>query len=253
MSLSNPRVSRILNNVKKSTIGIMQAGQIPISVFPFWYNNVHLSRKNYRPFLQQWREDADFIGVWKRVKFDTIAFDDTAYILFSLARMACTRPGEIWECGVYKGGTATLLATARDCVEGQHTIRLFDTFQGMPERRPETDSYEIGSFGDTSLDKVKLKLYNYKNISFHQGFIPNTFAGLQDKSICFAHVDVDQFETTRQCCRFIFQRLTTGGIMIIDDYGRPGTVGARLGADEVLSMLNIRPLVLSTGQGIIIK
>jgi hypothetical protein len=41
--------------------------------------------------------------------------------------------------------------------------------------------------------------------------------------------------------------------MIIDDYGRPGTVGARLGADEVLSMPNIRPLVLSTGQGIIIK
>jgi hypothetical protein len=77
MSFRNPRVSRILNNIKKSTIGIMQAGQIPISVFPFWYNNVHLSRNSYRPFLQQWPEDADFIGVWKRVKFDTIAIDET--------------------------------------------------------------------------------------------------------------------------------------------------------------------------------
>jgi O-methyltransferase len=253
MNFANPPGSRILSSIKKLTIGLMQAGQIPISVFPFWYNNVHLSRNHYRPFLQQWREDTDFIGAWKKVKFDTIAFDDTAYILFSLARMACTHPGEIWECGVYKGGTATLLATARDCVKGQHTIRLFDTFQGMPERRVETDRYEIGSFGDTSLDKVKSRLSSYRDISFHQGFIPNTFADLQDRSICFGHVDVDQFETTRQCCIFIFQRLTTGGIMIIDDYGRPGTVGARLGADEALRMLNVRPLVLSTGQGVIIR
>jgi O-methyltransferase len=245
--------ARIIENFKRLTIGLMQAGQIPISVFPFWYSNVRSSKNNYRPFLQQWREDIDFIAVWNKIKLETAGFDDTAYILFSLARMACSHPGEIWECGVYKGGTATLLAAARDCVKGQHTIRLFDTFQGMPEQRPEMDSYKIGSFKDTSLKRVKSNLSGYMNISFHQGFIPDTFAGLQDASICFAHVDVDQFEATRQCCKFIWQRLTSGGIMIIDDYGRPGTVGARLGADDILGTLNITPLVLSTGQGIIIK
>ena len=183
-------------------------------------------------------------------------FEDTAYMLFSLARLASAHPGEIWECGVYRGATAKLLAGTRTCdgsCDKGRTIRLFDTFSGMPERRPETDSFKIGSLGDTSLDRVRAKLEPYENIVFHPGFIPDTFAGLENSIISFAHIDVDQYETTKQCCKFIFPRLSDGGVMVIDDYGRPSTIGARFGADEYFSPLKIKPVALSTGQAIIIK
>ncbi len=246
----------IRNEIAKLVVRIMQAAQIPISISPFWYRNVRANRRNYRPFLQPWREDASFIDIWREEEGDTLMFEDTAYMLFSLARLASTHPGEIWECGVYRGATAKLLAGTRTCdgsCDKGRTIRLFDTFSGMPERRPETDSFKIGSLGDTSLDRVRAKLEPYENIVFHPGFIPDTFAGLENSIISFAHIDVDQYETTKQCCKFIFPRLSDGGVMVIDDYGRPSTIGARFGADEYFSPLKIKPVALSTGQAIIIK
>lgn len=183
-------------------------------------------------------------------------FEDSAYLLFGLARLAAARAGEIWECGVYRGSTSKLLAASRRAqgATGElPALRLFDTFCGMPESRPETDSFRIGSLADTNLDLVKAKLENDRNVVFHPGFIPDTFAGLERSLISFAHIDVDQYETTKQCCKFIFPRLAEGGIMVIDDYGRPGTIGARKGADEFFHPLNILPLALHTGQALIMK
>ena len=79
------------------------------------------------------------------------------------------------------------------------------------------------------------------------------FVGLEDRLIGFAHIDVDQYATTKACCRFIFQRLVAGGIMVIDDYGRPSTFGARLGAEECFREFGLKPVVFSTGQAMIMR
>jgi O-methyltransferase len=244
------------NKLVAAVVGLMQATQIPISIFPFWYRNIRSNRDHYRPFYQPWREDAVFRRVWQEVKDDTTSLEETAYILFSLSRLAVPRGGEIWECGVYKGATAKLLAEARNPSganqqEGQ-TLRLFDTFSGVPERRPALDGYKLGSLGDTSLDRVQARLRDYRNIDFRPGLIPSTFAGLEKSTIAFAHIDVVQFETTRTCCEFIFPRLRPGGIIVFDDYGRPKTIGSRLAVDEYFGALNLKPVVLNTGQAIII-
>lgn len=231
-------------------IGLMQALQIPISVYPFWYRQVRSGRNHYRPFFEPWLEDERFRSIWPRVQEASTSLDDTAYLLFSFARMAAVRQGEIWECGVYKGATAKLLAAACD---PKQTIRLFDTFSGMPEQRPEMDSHKIGSLGDTSVESVKALLAGHDNIDYRAGFIPRTFEGLENSVIAFAHIDVDQYETSKECCRFIFPRLVPGGIVVVDDYGRPGTPGSKLAVDEYLATINLKPAVLSTGQAVIIR
>jgi O-methyltransferase len=235
-------------------IGAMQGFRIPISAVPFSYRNVDTERNHYRPFFQPWRGDAKFLELWNNQQSGMLV--ETAYFLFSLAKMGTAHPGEIWECGVYRGATARLLIEARDqcpAPNGPRSIRLFDTFSGMPESRPQMDSYAIGSFKDTSLDIVKKKFAPFQDIYFHPGFLPDTFVGLEQTIISFAHIDVDQYESTMKCCEFIFPRLTVGGILVIDDYGRPSTVGARFGADAFFQKYNIKPVVLHTGQGIIIK
>lgn len=229
---------------------------MPISISPFWYRTLRENRRNYRPFLQQWDEEAEFSRIWREEDRDCLVFEDAAYMLFALARQASRTPGEIWECGVYRGATARLLAFARGqgkTGEPAQTLRLFDTFSGMPEKHAEFDSFKVGSLGDTSLDRVKSKLQPYDNVAFHPGLIPNTFSGLEDSIISLAHIDVDQYETTKQCCKFIFPRMRPGGVMVIDDYGRPGTVGARFGADEYFAALGIKPVVLNTGQAVVLK
>lgn len=234
----------------------MQAAQVPVSISPFWYRTLRKNRGNYRPFLQLWDEDLEFSKIWRDEDQDCLVFEDAAYALFSLARLAARSSGEIWECGVYRGATARLLAAARDQANRgspAQAMRLFDTFSGMPEKHEEFDSFKVGSLGDTSLDFVRSKLQPYANVDFHPGLIPETFSGLEKSVISMAHIDVDQYETTKQCCTFIYPRLRDGGVMIIDDYGRPGTVGARLGADEYFQPLAIQPVVLNTGQAFVLK
>ncbi len=236
--------------IARLTIGLMQAFDIPISVNPFWYRTLRSGRNLYRPFYQPWRDDAGFKAIWQRVQRESTSHMDTAHLLFSLARMASVKPGEIWECGVYRGATAALLSGS--CGPKQ-TLRLFDTFAGMPEARPEMDSYKVGSLADTSIERVKAIVGGHENVQYHAGFIPDTFKGLENSSIAFAHIDVDQYETTKACCEFIFPRLATGGIIVIDDYGRPGTPGAKIGADEYFATAGVTPVVLSTGQAMIVK
>lgn len=64
--------------------------------------------------------------------------------------------GEFWECGVYRGGTAALLARVLESGEqpGSRRLRLFDTFTGLPEPDPQRDLHRKGDFSDTSVERV---------------------------------------------------------------------------------------------------
>lgn len=133
--------------------------------------------------------------------------------------------GEVWECGVYKGGSAKALSSL-----GRVT-RLFDTFIGMPDSSDKDNYHKRGDFGDISYDDT---INNLKapNVHIYPGFIPNTFAGLENKKIGFAHVDVDIYQSILDCCKFITPRLKVGGIIIFDDYGLPSCAGVKIACDE---------------------
>jgi hypothetical protein len=86
--------------------------------------------------------------------------------------------GEVWEAGVFKGVTALLLANAiRHYGPESAKLRLFDSFEGMPEADAERDFHKKGNFSDTSLEGVRDLVGDGLDISYQQGFIPDTFAG----------------------------------------------------------------------------
>lgn len=127
--------------------------------------------------------------------------------------------GDFWECGIYKGGSAFMLGEVI-CQSGvPRALHLFDTFEGLPPTGPEDDiSLVPGQFDRTSLKQVQEDLAAYDFAVFHKGLIPETFAGLEDHSILFAHVDVDLYQSTKDCLEFIFPRLIHGGVILVDDY-----------------------------------
>ncbi len=138
--------------------------------------------------------------------------------------------GEIWECGVYQGGSASRILEA---VGYTRTIRLFDTFDGGIPIAGPLDNHRVGDFAITPEDGERLEQYfaPHDNVSLHRGFIPSTFAGLEDSRIALAHLDVDVFDTYQACLEFIYPRLTPGGFIVLDDYGAPSCPGATLAAD----------------------
>ena len=161
--------------------------------------------------------------------------------------------GEIWELGVFQGESAAFLASlSASC---GRTLRLFDTFEGMPETDPVLDRFHKGGdFSDTSLQRVRDRVLPINpDVQFCPGFVPDTFAGYENATISFAHVDLDIYHPIKASCEFIFPRMPVGGAMIFDDYGWASCPGARQAVDEYFEHRPEIVFSLPTAQALVIK
>jgi O-methyltransferase len=183
---------------------------------------------------------------------------DKCYMLYQLARRSQQLPGDMAECGVYKGETAQLLAwiLASGNAEASR-LHLFDTFAGMPKTCiPDRDYHKPGDFSDTSLGEVQKRLGRHASLCvFHPGVIPKTFAEVADVAqYSFVHVDVDIYPAVRDCCQWFWPRLTPGGVMVFNVYGLyPYRFAERVAVDEFFAKHIEQPIVLPTGQAIVMK
>lgn len=218
----------------------------------------------YRPFntetvsvFSPWLGYGAFSARYREIQAHTLVSPDRCHVLCSLATQAKSLDGHWYECGVFRGGTAMMLA--RLLVEGldgsEKKLHLFDTFEGMPETDKDFDLHSNGDFASCSVDQVKQRIKRIApNASeIHQGFIPDTFSGLESHRISFAHIDVDILRSILDCCEFIYPRLESGGFMIFDDYGFKSCPGARKAVDEFFSDKPEFPLILPTGQAVVFK
>ena len=208
----------------------------------------------YQPLFSPWSGFGDFANYRALAEPYTLVSPDRLYVLYSLALNAIHLPGNFWECGVYKGGTARMLAALLAAHAHPATkLHLFDTFSGMPETDAKLDLHKKGDFSDTSLEAVRRAVGTPERVEFHPGWIPDTFRQAPNVPVAFAHVDVDIYQSIRDCCHFIYPRLAIGAPLIFDDYGFPSCPGARKAVDEFFADKAETPLVLPTGQAIVFR
>ena len=212
----------------------------------------------YRPVFSPWLGYGEFSAFYQEARPFTLVSADRCYILFSLALQSLHLDGHWYEAGVYKGGTAAMLTKILNEKGGtkQKELHLFDSFEGMPETAG-IDLVQKGNFNDTSLEEVESRIDsaapNFRKVSFHKGFVPLTFRGLESHRISFANIDVDIYQAVKDCCDFIYPRLQNGGIMVFDDYGFQTCPGARKAVDEFFLNKHEVPLILPTGQAVVIR
>src|SRR5258707_10687415 len=101
----------------------------------------------------RWQDVADFPVLWADASKRTLVDQARAQMLYQLARHASCLDGSFAEIGVYRGGTAKLLAHVADA--RSRKLHLFDTFAGMPETDVDRDLLGAGEFHDTSIAEVK--------------------------------------------------------------------------------------------------
>src|SRR5260370_41640074 len=159
----------------------------------------------YSPFFAPWNNE-----IWRNRLRSTDPRSliplEAKYLLHTLADDAVRRcAGELAECGVYKGGTAYILADLARAAGRR--LSLFDTFGGMPETDPDKDLHRKGDFSDTSLHSVKAYLSGYSNIDFFPGFIPKTLEAVADRSFCFVHIDLDIHSAILTATSFFYDRI----------------------------------------------
>lgn len=140
-------------------------------------------------------------------------------------------PGDLAEVGVYKGGTAYLL---RQFSSISKKLYLFDTFEGLPEVN-QYDLHHKGDFNDTSLQKVDelLNTSKFLNYSIYKGIFPNENSEyIKHKTFSLVHLDVDIYDSIKNCLEFFTPRMEPGGVIILDDYNEPNCPGAKLAANN---------------------
>jgi hypothetical protein len=140
-----------------------------------------------------------------------------AFNIYSITRAQNSLPGDIAEVGVYAGASSKLICEARR----NKTVHLFDTFLGLPESSEKDRNVYRGKKHPQyacSLESVKEYLKDYENVNFYQGLFPDTAGPIENCKFCFAHFDVDLYESTRACIEFFYPRMTAGGIMLSHDY-----------------------------------
>jgi len=219
-------------------------------------------REMYKPFVNPWsilcpwdhnETIESVIGRLVEKRRMTLVSRDRLWILMNLATQALTLKGEIWEAGVYQGGTALLFHEVLKANDATTKLRLFDTFQGMPETDKDIDKHNTGDFADTDVEAVKSVVGEADYIDFRKGFVPDTFAGLEDKTVAMAHIDLDIYPAILAACEFIYPRMASGGFMLFDDYGFHSCPGARKAVDEFFADKPEIHLPLPTGQCLVVK
>jgi len=205
------------------------------------------------PLFTPFAGHPDFMKAYDGIQSSTQVSPERCYILQAFLRHAVNLPGDVAECGVFKGGTALL--AARTIQGSRKTLHLFDSFQGLSEATPGKDNYyKKGDFADTSEQAVRRLLADFSdNVEFHVGWIPETFRNLPERMYSFVHVDVDLFQPALDCCNYYYPRLVPGGAMVFDDYGFPACRGEKEAVDSFCAGTRDSVITLLTGQGLIIK
>lgn len=170
-------------------------------------------------------------------------------------------PGDIVECGVWRGGNMLLAATTlKSLGDTARDIYLYDTFEGMTAPSEMDRDYlgtpaqallkrEVRGAGvwcEASLEDVQrtmgLSSYPAERIHYVRGPVEQTIPGAAPEKIAVLRLDTDWFESTRHEMEHLFPRLSPGGILIIDDYGH--WQGARRAVDEYLDDHGVKALLV---------
>jgi len=199
-----------------------------------------------------WDTDTKFNEIFSQISKHTVVDKIRCFMIYQYARQVFSLSGEVAEVGVYRGGSAKLLAKIFEPID--KVIHLFDTFTGMPPSDSCKDIYREGDFNKTTLEEVRDFLSDCKNVRLYPGFFPKSAPDcLMSEKFCLVHIDVDIYHSIKDCCEFFYPKLEKSAIMIFDDYGFPLCPGARLAVDEFFRDKQEKPLYLPTGQCIVIR
>ena len=177
---------------------------------------------NYAP----WQGDEAFMNIYNQVKKNTLVDIYRCYELWQLVQKIHTLDSHaaFLEVGVWRGGTAGIMAKQLNNLKSKANLYLADTFEGVAKAGVNDSFYTGGEHSDTSQHIVEDVLKNKSHYQFYKilkGIFPEDTAGkiLVSEQFGLCHIDVDVYTSAKDILEWVWDKLIPGGVVVFDDYG----------------------------------
>jgi len=167
-------------------------------------------------------------------------------------------PGDLIETGVWRGGAVIFMkALLENAGVNNRKVWVADSFEGLP--KPNADKYKADA-GDLhyteqalaiSLEQVKGNFEKYglldDNVKFLKGWFSETLPKAPIESLALLRLDGDMYESTMDGLVNLYPKLTSGGYIIIDDWG--AVEGCRLAVNDYRQQHGITEEIITIDWG----
>lgn len=181
------------------------------------------------------------------------------------AQSAARVAGDFVECGVNRGFLSSAIMHALNWNNIGRVFYLLDTFEGLDERFVSDQEKKDGvlqrnkreletGFYTTDVKTVRDNFSEWRNTQIVVGTIPETLDAIKSEQIAFLHLDLNNSPPEVAAIEALWDRIPSGGMVLLDDYAYYGYQLQKEGMDAWASKRDDVPIAsLPTGQGLIVK
>ncbi|MBD3164449.1 macrocin O-methyltransferase [Candidatus Woesearchaeota archaeon] len=208
--------------------------------------------------------DRGFVHLYERCKSYTLTSKERMFALYKAVQYVVDsgKKGALVECGVWKGGSAMLMAYSLKAKgDAGRDLYLYDTFTGMTkptekdrfaynnsstlkiwhsQNKKDHNDWAYAPFKEVRKN-MKSTRYPPDKIKYVKGKVEDTLPKTAPSKISLLRLDTDWYESTYHELKYLYPRLVKGGVLIIDDYGF--FKGAREPVEQYFSEKNISILL----------
>ena len=141
---------------------------------------------------------------------------------------------------------------------------LLDTFAGLDQRYVSSVEIDEGAleqnrkhldekFYVTDVNTVRANFSEWRNHKIIVGSIPETLNQVDAEHIAYLHLDLNCAPPEVAALRYFWDRLSSGAIVLMDDYAYRGYHEQKKALDAVAREYGVVIVSLPTGQGLLIK
>jgi O-methyltransferase len=191
--------------------------------------NIKQAKISFVQKRQRFQQARAYRNIHSRFQEFTMVPEVTYLSNLELAERVRDVPGCVAECGVWRGG---MIAGIASVLGPSRNYLLFDSFQGLPpaqavdgesaiEWQKNTTSPEYHNncaarahYAETAMELAEINSYEIVSGWFHETLPRFSW----QEPVALLRLDSDWYESTIACLECIFQQVTPGGLVLVDDY-----------------------------------
>ena len=173
-------------------------------------------------------------------------FEWRVHVALWAARSAMHVRGDFVECGVNAGFHSSAIMNHLGWQRIEKVFYLIDTFRGpvlslysdeevqRGQRRVAEDAMAKGSYV-TDLERVRANYAEWPNAQIVQGVVPDVLEQLKVDQVAFLHLDMNCANPERAAFEHFWEKLSPGGMVLLDDYAAYGYDALARAIDDAAS------------------